>query len=156
MKTQIGKGAWRYWDSCAFIGFLGAEKERQPLCEPILNAARAGELLIVTSALTLTEVIKRKSCEPIGREKSAVIQAFFEHEWIEVRELHRELAGEARRLIWDNGLKPKDAVHLATALDAQCPVLHTFDDDLLRLDGKFKGLQICAPPKPDQVEFRLS
>lgn len=35
------------------------------------------------------------------------------------------------------GLKPPDAVHLASALVAKVPVFHTFDKKLLKMDKQF-------------------
>ena len=34
-------------------------------------------------------------------------------------------------VVWDNSIKPKDAVHVATALNTKCTVLETFDKGLL-------------------------
>ena len=48
------------------------------------------------------------------------------------------------------GLKPPDASHLASAIIANVDEMHTFDDDLLELDGKVQridgtDLKICKP-----------
>lgn len=55
----------RYWDSCAFLGWLNNEQGKAEKCEGVLDAAESGSIEIVTSALTLTEVIKRKGDKPI-------------------------------------------------------------------------------------------
>jgi predicted nucleic acid-binding protein len=47
----------RYWDSNVFLGWFQRESDKVPFCEPVLQAAAAGELFIVTSVLTLTEVL---------------------------------------------------------------------------------------------------
>ncbi len=51
------------------------------------------------------------------------------------------------------GLKPPDAIHIATALFAKAAALHTFDIDLLKLNGKVDRpeggkLEICKPAVP--------
>ena len=48
------------------------------------------------------------------------------------------------------GLKPLDAVHVASALLANVDEMHTFDDKLLRLNERIdkkdgKRLRICKP-----------
>jgi hypothetical protein len=37
----------------------------------------------------------------------------------------------ARGLVWDHGIAPKDAIHVATALDARLVLMNTFDGGLL-------------------------
>ena len=66
------------------------------------------------------------------------MEAFFRHEWIVVRELDRFIAEDARALVWNHNVKPKDAVHVATALKRDVPIeqLDTFDGPLIRLSGK--------------------
>jgi hypothetical protein len=63
-----------------------------------------------------------------------------------------------------SGLKPPDAIHLATACVANADELHTFDDRLLALDGAIdrsdgtrlviKKPAVPAPPAPllDEIE----
>jgi predicted nucleic acid-binding protein len=125
----------RYWDSCAFLGFLNNEADKADKCEAVLNAAGEGQIDIVTSALTLTEVIKTKGGPPIPRDQEQKIRDFFEHPWIIVREVDRFVAEQARDLIWAHSLKPYDAIHLATALNLKLSVMDTFDDDLIKLTG---------------------
>jgi len=126
----------RYWDSCAFLGLLSKESDKADKCEPVLSAAEDGQIDIVTSALTLTEVIKTKGGPAIPRDQERKIRDFFEHQWIIVREVDRFIAEEARELIWAHGLKPYDAIHLATALNLKLSTMDTFDEDLIRLSGK--------------------
>jgi hypothetical protein len=47
---------YRYWDSVTFLGWLSAEPDKAPDCKPILEAAEAGKVVLVTSALTIAEV----------------------------------------------------------------------------------------------------
>lgn len=131
----------RYWDSDAFLGWLKAEPDKVDECRGAIRAAEKGELRLVTSSLTLTEVIKLKGKAPLLRDADALIREFFKHDWIVVRQLDRLTAEYARELIWDHGFHPKDAVHVATAVLARVPYLDTFDGDLIKQTG-----QIGDPP----------
>jgi predicted nucleic acid-binding protein len=126
----------RYWDSCAFLGYLSNEADKADKCEAVLSAAEEGKLDIVTSALTLTEVIKTKGGPALPKDQEQKIRNFFEHSWIIVREVDRFIAEQARDLIWAHGLKPYDAIHLATALNLKLSVMDTFDGDLIKLTSK--------------------
>ena len=58
-----------YWDSCVFIDWMKRDKpDRLPLIEPIVRAAEADKLIIVTSALALVEVVRTKDGLLIGEE----------------------------------------------------------------------------------------
>jgi hypothetical protein len=76
--------------------------------------------------------------------------SFFEQPWILVRDVDRFIAEDARHLIWAHGIKPKDAIHLATALRLKLSVMDTFDDDLIALSGKLGNprLSIGHPNMP--------
>lgn len=157
----------RYWDSSAFLGWLNAEQNKAGKCEGVLTAAEDGKIEIVTSAWTLTEVIKKKGEKPIPKASEQKIRDFFENPYIIIREVDRFVAEYARDLIWAHGLRGPDAVHLATAIRLGLTVMDTFDSDLLKLDGKcgrpplrighpavphtpdlFPGTKEGAPPKP--------
>ena len=132
----------RYWDSCCFLAWLQKEGEdRIRQCRQVIDEAQAGKLRIVTSALALAEVLWLKGKPPIPIEDARTVHEFFQHEWIVVRELDRGTAEDARELVWNEGVKPKDAVHVATALrvnkDAPLEQFDTYDkDDLWPLSEK--------------------
>ena len=50
--------------------------------------------------------------------------------------LTRRLAESARDLVWDHGVAPKDAIHVASALAAKAGVLNTFDGPLIGKSGQ--------------------
>jgi predicted nucleic acid-binding protein len=126
----------RYWDSDAFIGWLAEEHDKVAECAMVLAAADAGKLTIVTSSLTLAEVIKLKHHTPIASDSRETIRRFFLRSYIVVVGVTRFIAEDARDLVWDQGINPKDAIHVATALYAEVPRLETFDEGLIKKDGK--------------------
>ena len=93
---------------------------------------------ILTSALTIPEVLWIKGQDRTSADSAAKVEAFFRHEWIVIRELDRFIAEDARALVWRHNVKPKDAVHLATALKRDVPIeqLDTFDVPLSRFSAK--------------------
>lgn len=140
----------RYWDSNAFLGWLNNEAGKSEKCGDVLAAAEDGKLEIITSAWTLTEVVRKKGEKPIPMESEQKIRDFFENPFIIVREVDRAVAERARDLIWSHGLKGPDAVHLATALRLRLTVMDTFDGDLIKLNGKLgnPALRIGPPSIP--------
>lgn len=147
----------RYWDSGVFLALLLPEPERFPDCRSVLRAAERGQVQIVTSALTLTEVIHLKGKPKLLKEEhEAKLRGFFQHEYILIREVDRFIAEHARELIWRHGLHPKDSIHVATALRWKIPILDTFDaDDLLPLNRKLgnPALEIGHPHMPEEPEL---
>jgi predicted nucleic acid-binding protein len=143
----------RYWDSCCFLGWLKSEPDKVDECEGVIRQAEAGNVLIVTSSLTLTEVIRVKGKPPLDAADEAQIAGFFKHEYILVRELDRVTAEQARRLIWEQKVTVKDAVHVATAVRGGLTRMDTFDDKLIKRSGKIAGLIIGRPDVPHQLEM---
>jgi len=142
----------RYWDSCAFLGILLGEADKVPLCTPVLEAAEAGDLTIVTSAITLAEVIKTKGQPRIKEDDEKKVREFFQHHWIVIQECDRRIAEHARQLMWINeALNHKDAIHVATAIQARVVQLDTFDEPLIKLSGKLGNppLTIGYPNLPN-------
>jgi predicted nucleic acid-binding protein len=146
----------RYWDANAFLGWLNDEPDKVDECESVLAAAEAGKAQIVTSALTLTEVIKMKGKPRLTKDSEEKIKAFFENDFIVVRDVDRFIAEKARDLIWNySGLHPKDAIHVATAVMLKMNVLDTFDGPLIKLSGKIGSpkLTIARPHMPYQADM---
>jgi len=137
-----------YWDSCTFLGWFNdkEEPENTKKCLGTIKAAEREEIIIVTSAITLIEVIKIKGKNQLSQENEKIIKDFFENNFIKVVNVERFVAEDARYLIWKYPhLNPKDSIHLATTLRHNVPLLNSFDDHLLKLNGKIEGIKITEP-----------
>lgn len=130
----MGK-ARRYWDSGCFLGWLKKEPDKYTKCQAVIEKAELGEIEIVTSAFTLVEVLYLRKDVKIGPEQSEVIRKFFEHEYILLVNVTRDIAELAQDVFWNYQVHPKDAIHVASALRAPVPVLDTFDDGLIMLSN---------------------
>jgi predicted nucleic acid-binding protein len=162
------------WDACSWIAHIQQERilgsdgetpveDRGAMCRPVLEAAEKGIVEIVVSALCLVEVLARNRAAGIDDQK---VRDFFDNDYILLVNLDKQVGDLARRLMLTGhpGLKPPDAVHLATACVANADEFHTFDDRLLALDGqidKADGTRLVirkpavpAPPAPllDEIE----
>ena len=149
-----------YWDACAWIALIQKEKiqkpngtleDREQMCREVMESAKKGTLEILTSALCLAEVCKHPDL--IKSQSSDKIAAFFERNFIFVINVDTAVGEHARSLMMGGyaGLKPPDAIHLATALlSPGIEEMHTFDGRLLDLDqllSKPTGekLKVCKP-----------
>lgn len=146
-----------YWDACTWIALIQREKiqssevteDREMLCRSVLEAAKKGDIEIVTSTLSYAEVCK----DPGVRSKDqSLITTFFENDYVLPINLDREVGERAHTLMRSGytSLKPADAIHAASAAIANVEAMHTFDRVLLVLDGlidKKDGtkLKICKP-----------
>ena len=146
-----------YCDANIFIRWFNNEEDEVEACRGLVDASEKGEVRIITSALTLTEVIKIKGQQPLPQSKEETIKGFFEQEFVSIVNVDRRTAEFARDLIWRYPhLNPKDSLHAATALITEgVDVLHTFDEDLLRLNGQLgeSPLRISTPDIPDQLSI---
>jgi predicted nucleic acid-binding protein len=124
-----------YWDSDAFLGWLQSEAGKAELCEGTLQRADVGEVLIVTSTLTIAEVLWMRNAPRISKDKAEIVRRFFRRSYMRLRNVTRLVSESAQELVWDHGVKPKDAIHVATALEAKVQALETFDDGLLKKSG---------------------
>jgi predicted nucleic acid-binding protein len=162
------------WDSCTWIAHIQHEKilgpdgktlieDRGAMCRPVLDAAERGVIEIVVSAIALVEVLARNRTSGIDNQR---VRDFFDNDYILLVNVDKHLGDFARRLMLAGhpGLKPPDAIHLATACIANVDEFHTFDDRLLALDGvvnKLDGTRLIikkpavpTPPAPlfDEIE----
>lgn len=144
----------RYWDSDCFLGYLQEEPDKVELCHEVLEAAEEGRVIIVTSALMIAEVLALRGRDPVPADKRLAVEAFFRSNFIIVRNITRRIAESARTYVWDYGVKPKDALHVATAIDANLALLNTFDRDLIFKSGQI-GPQPLTIANPTWVEPKL-
>ena len=125
----------RYWDSDCFLGWLLDEADKVDGCGQVLAAAEEGRVMIFTSTLTIAEVLHLKGRPRIDASQRQTVGKFFDRPYIVPVPLMREIAELARDLHWDQGIAPKDAVHVASAFSARLELLNTFDRGLLGKTG---------------------
>src|SRR4051794_27909702 len=97
MSTDRGYGI-AYWDSCVFIDRLQETPGRITLLRDLTTLAEKGKLLIVTSTITIAEVLRLPDPELGFFEDLEKIHAYFEHEWISLRAPDRSVCKRASEL----------------------------------------------------------
>jgi hypothetical protein len=87
---------------------------------------------------------------------------FFQKDYFRFVDLTRRIGERAQELIWDTGLWPKDAIHLASAIEFETisgrtlDAIHAYDEDFLKLNGKLPiKAPIQKPVPPQAVMARL-
>ncbi len=144
-----------YWDACVFLAYIGQEPDRFQTVSDLLDetAASDGKHKIVTSIVSRVEVayVAQERLERILDQdiEQRIMALWNTPDLIETIECHAGIADLARGLLRDamsSGakLQPMDAIHLASAQWAQARELYTYDDRLLRLNGRI-GCVICEP-----------
>jgi predicted nucleic acid-binding protein len=146
-----------YWDSCAWLGLVNGEPLKKRELEIVYGNGGQGQCELWTSALALVEVNRlgdeKGKPKPLADHNRVTIENLFRQQFVKVVPLDVEVADLARRLVRENPKlsKFKDAVHLASAIRWNIPILHTYDrDDLLHLSGQLSckdgtNLMICYP-----------
>jgi predicted nucleic acid-binding protein len=139
-----------YVDSNVYISTLRGPKaedeQKFRTSAEILHLAESGAFNIYASTFIEAEVIKAPGeAVPITSEQEAIIAAYFENDFIIWYDLDRLIAQRARQVARDHGMKPPDAVHVATALQARCDQFLTWDEKLHKGGRVIDGLTICEP-----------
>ena len=152
-----------YWDASTWIKLISNLQTQQAAderwhCERLFEQAMKGHLQILTSAMSVVEVLRGEidqgvSTPPIPQEIRERIEALFDEPYIVLIPLDPARAQEARDLRWTTPwLGTADSIHIASAVYAQADVLHTFDGAggkprrMLSLSG-----QVGSPPLPIMV-----
>jgi predicted nucleic acid-binding protein len=139
----------RYWDSVCFLAILNREPGRVDTSSAILKMAEQRKIEIVTSAFTLTEVLYPKNGEKLAPEKRRIVRDFFRRRGIVPINCDREIAEAAQDYVWDFGVRPKDAIHVASAVVWNIPVFETYDRFLVNLSGKVGGDPVLKIREPE-------
>jgi len=152
----------RYWDACVFLSYINGVADRLPTIDALLADSEAGNFEIITSTVSVVEVayaLTEKNTRVLDPASEAAIDALWQDRTtIKLVEFYEELGREARALMragiaegWS--LKPKDAIHLATASVHKATMMHTYDGGLVKY-GKLIGIDVCEPftPKPRLIE----
>ena len=146
-----------YWDANVLLSYLNAVPERVATIEELLRKARAKDIEIVTSSLSLVEVAfvrAEKEAQQLDEEAEQKIDALLAHgSPIATVEFYDLIAYEARGLIrqgirqgWGS-LKPMDAIHVATAQHFEVAEFHTYCERIQKWNGHLP-FSITEPQTP--------
>ncbi|AFY70049.1 PilT protein domain protein [Thalassoporum mexicanum PCC 7367] len=133
MSQQI-----HYCDACVILGFFNSESEPHNAdeCKILIRAAEEGQIRLVTSAFSESEVVNIKDpSDPKsfveGDIAERVIKEFFTMPWLEIAAYERETGEISRYLCRKYKTKPADATHVATAIQRKVDFFDTVDNTLL-------------------------
>ena len=119
----------------------------------ILEEAKKNSVELVISPMTMAETVRPKGASaPIPIEYQERIADLFENDYMRFRIIDRLIAKRSLALCWNAGLHPRDALHVAVALEEGCDVFETRDRKLLRRNG-LEGLTIREPFWEVQTEI---
>jgi len=149
-----------YLESSVFVALIKGEvingTDRADIAQRILDDASKGRWPIFTSAFTLAEVIKERKRPLLTPEEEQKIGDYFNHDYIKLVIVDREVGESARRLARKYGLRPADAVHLASAIKAKADELLTWDGDNFPMNQTIEGVTIKLPYWFGQTPMPLS
>lgn len=139
-----------YLDSNIYIATLKGPKAENPAkvktSADILALAESGAFQIYASAFIEAEVVKDPAeSDPLTPEQEQKIAAYLDRDFIVWVEVDRLIAQKARQLSRAFGMKPPDAVHVATALRAGCDQFLTWDGKLHKNGLQVESVHLCEP-----------
>lgn len=122
-------------DSSIFIYLIEEHPIYLPLVEPLFKAIDAGELEVVTSSLTLLEVL----VIPFRFANAALIDRYetllTKSRGLRLVDLDRDFLRSVAQVRAATRAKTPDAMQLAAAMAAGCPVFLTNDDRIPDVSG---------------------
>lgn len=139
-ETQIGAGGLQRWE----------------ITQRVFERAEAGDYPIITSAATLAEVRRlQPKTEQLRPDELEQVRRFFEHQWIQLVDVTREIGELAQDLGARYGIAVIDSIHLASAIRWQCDMLLLWDKPFVNAitDNPIQGVTVCEPFWQGQVSF---
>jgi predicted nucleic acid-binding protein len=146
-----------YWDSSVFLAYL--EGRETLVCDALFASARKGDIEILTSVLSLTEVAlaeeEKRRDHPDPAVDEAIAALWADTRSVKVVEYNVLIAREAQALIREAlaravRLTSREAMHLATGRRMGAEEIHTLDRALLRA-GTALGVTISPPRTPQPL-----
>lgn len=149
-------------DTSVWVALLVNEADRAEHVVRLLERAESGELQVLVSTLTLTEVVKgpMASDPPVTQEQERTFTDFMDNPYVTLVSVDPLVGARGRDLRRTlPHLKTPDAIQIATAIVSDASTLYTYDKrDLLRLDGSAAvgSLRIIEPPVEHQLPLALA
>jgi predicted nucleic acid-binding protein len=134
LMADLGRGPVGL-DTAIFIYFIEEHPRFLPLVEPLFREADKGRRELVTSALTLSEVLVvpyRSGDYLLAKRYEALLT---QSRGVHIAEISRDHLRAAAQLRAATGVKTPDALQLVAAMSAGCSAFLTNDRDLPALSG---------------------
>jgi predicted nucleic acid-binding protein len=122
-------------DSAAFIYFIEEHPKYLPLLGPLFTEADRGAREIVTSAVTLLEVLVVPYRAEDARLADRYEALLTRSRGVRLVELERPLLKRAAQIRARHGVRAPDALQLAAALESECVSFVTNDHRLPEIPG---------------------
>src|SRR5665213_3181355 len=90
-----------YWDACVWIALISGEEDRAARCESLITLAKAGDVQIWTSSLTLAEVYKHRvgpNGPALAAEKDEAFELYLEQDYVVEVQVDHAIGVCARKL----------------------------------------------------------
>ena len=123
-----------YLDASPCIYSVERIQPYQALLEPLWKQAQAGQFTVVSSELVVSEILVRPLREG-NKLAETLFRALLASNEVRLIAATRSLWEETARLRANSGLKTPDALHAASALQAECTLFVTNDTDFRRIEG---------------------
>jgi predicted nucleic acid-binding protein len=153
-----------YWDACVFLSEINANLDRVAVIEGILDDCAQGKTEIYTSILSIAEVAfaeaEKGSNSLDDKVREKIDKFWLPPSPIKLIEIGEPILWDAKSLIRaaiknGKGLKPADAIHLATAKRlSTIDAIHTYDDKMMKHHDLI-GCPIVEPSIPDRFVFSV-
>jgi predicted nucleic acid-binding protein len=122
-------------DTAPLIYFIESNPKYTPLVRPFFEAVERGDIQVVTSTLTLTEVL----VQPFRQGNQTLVGEYFRilHSArnLTVLPVSPSVAAEAARIRAVHGAETPDAIQLAAALEGRATAFLTNDAGMVSLPG---------------------
>ena len=146
LLSDLGNGPVAL-DSSIFIYFIEEHALYLPVVEPLFEAIDAGAIEAVTSSLTLLEVL----VIPFRFANAALIDRYevllTKSQGLRLIDLDRDFLRSVAQVRASTRAKTPDAMQLAAAMTAGCPVFLTNDDRIPGVPGlRVLQLEDYLPP----------
>jgi predicted nucleic acid-binding protein len=144
-----------YLDACVLISYVEQDPSRIADVDPLIELGAKKQAELFTSVISVVEVayIARERHQGLDPAvETAIDQLWFPNSPIRIVEMHPFIARRARELHrialdkrWKR-LSLPDAIHLATAEDAEVEALYTYNVDDYKAFAPIVPFRITEPP----------
>ena len=144
------------WDSSVLISWIRGDEiaDKRRAIETVVNSIERGTYKLAVSTLIYVEVLERTM--PAGAIEQ--FKKFMQNrQTLEIVAVDIRIAEKAQAIRNKSSktIRTPDAIHVATAIICGAKLFHTFDDLLLRLNGKdeVEGLMITPCDVPGKSHY---